>query len=523
MERLKESIMKLINKDTLRLQKEKIYEYYSNVIENVKPYEKITRKRMMEEVIDFYNDTQPRLLDVCNSDELHALQGLIKGEKIDIDITVIRSLQSKYLLCFSFYEDNKSIPEELKDYIEKAMLDVDWDLIEERTLLYQFIVGVIRTHGRLPISVIAQFVCLHIYEVIEDKEKTEEIIEFIKSNIYLRKYLVFEKDEQYNMQYLLYAKEYYDYWEDIQERIIEVKAYFKMRTREEYLVMGKDGLNTTDPIIKEFKEFCDTLYLWNKENLLDAIQYGVQCAYEIPMDMFQYIEELDDEIMDLVEEVVKRSFSSAFQGNSFYEYIEARKEDEEAFYEIEEQQVQQGINACLPAKEVNRFYKLLNRLLDYTNKKYNVNPKVKTFIQYDKVDSREAKVVLDYIWSHRDVIDELIQDNPYQLSRRELADIEKWKLAIVGKFTVVRHERNYTVMLDENDTYYGVKGILTPLSEMFVYPPMFCEITLLPYLDCIIYDGVCMQTPINLSIRVKKSILDKAKEAEIIRRLEIMH
>ena len=62
----------------------------------------------------------------------------------------------------------------------------------------------------------------------------------------------------------------------------------------------------------------------------------------------------------------------------------------------------------LEQSDAELFYQLWFPLLDFVNRKYHVCPETETIDQRQGVDTRNAKKIADYLWSHIEVIEKYL-------------------------------------------------------------------------------------------------------------------
>jgi len=115
------------------------------------------------------------------------------------------------------------------------------------------------------------------------------------------------------------------------------------------------------------------------------------------------------------------------------------------------------------------------------------------------------------------LIDSFIKDNHNDLSAPDREIVYSWKNFVSGRFYIVRHLKNYTIFLDENEPpkAYGVLGIITPLEDM-IGPnlPRMVKATLLPFENRIIYDGTIFPYNILFGSGTRRSINDSYSQAK---------
>lgn len=172
----------------------------------------------------------------------------------------------------------------------------------------------------------------------------------------------------------------------------------------------------------------------------------------------------------------------------------------------------------LSVEDGKLYYELWIPLLDYVNKKYKVNKKLKNTAVAKGLDPADVKVVADKLWDDVSVIDEYLLECK-NMSEEHRKIITSWKNCVRGRFIMERHLKKGSILISmENENVYQVGGIRSSLEEMFCYAlmPLMIEATLLPFREMIITDGLIM--PYNILIggnmaRTFKDIYMTAKKS----------
>ena len=79
------------------------------------------------------------------------------------------------------------------------------------------------------------------------------------------------------------------------------------------------------------------------------------------------------------------------------------------------------------------YYKLWLPLLDYVNKKYRVNRKLKSIATAKELDPAEVKKVANKLWSDVAIIDDYLKENN-DLPEDHRKIIQSWKRRVQGRF-----------------------------------------------------------------------------------------
>lgn len=171
------------------------------------------------------------------------------------------------------------------------------------------------------------------------------------------------------------------------------------------------------------------------------------------------------------------------------------------------------------------FYKLWFPLLDFVNKKYQINKRLKSMATAKSLDPKEVKEVANRLWDNVQVIDAYLDENE-QLPEEHRAIIRSWKRRIQGQFMMERHLKDGTIFISvEDEKVYQVSGIMSSWEEMFFYfqMPLMIEATFIPFRDVIISDGLLQPFDIIIGSGMKKIFKDiyltAKKNGEICRSL----
>ncbi|MCC7572379.1 MAG: hypothetical protein KO464_03215 [Candidatus Methanofastidiosum sp.] len=165
----------------------------------------------------------------------------------------------------------------------------------------------------------------------------------------------------------------------------------------------------------------------------------------------------------------------------------------------------------LSQKEIDQFLKLYQGLLIYVEKKKRESKKDssrKVIMKKEWVELRD--IVLD----NRGIIDEYIDDNPYNFKNEELKIVRQWKNGICSNFFIIKFEKEYTHMYDnESGKSYGVLSLNDPICEFIEYTPSYVRTFLLPFKGKIVYDGLLNTDNVFFYGSTSKSIMSMYKKS----------
>lgn len=165
----------------------------------------------------------------------------------------------------------------------------------------------------------------------------------------------------------------------------------------------------------------------------------------------------------------------------------------------------------LSQKEIDEFLNLYQGLLLYARNKKRASNKVSSDNLIPKKDWSKLR---DIVVDNRSIIDEYIQDNPYNLKDRELSIVRQWKNGICSNFFITKFEKEYTHMYDnESGKSYGVLSLNDPIYKFINYTPSYVRTFLLPFKGRVVYDGLLNTNNVFFSGSTSKSIMSMYKKS----------
>lgn len=292
------------------MEKGLVYSYYIRIVDEIKPYEKITIKNMIEEVLKQYS-YENFLYYLCTSKELDFLKKIL-DKKIDEEDHLKYSFEIKTLNNkFIFDQDNFCIFKEQLQNVKKAV-----SLFETKGAFsdhYIPAIGVLRLLGVLPLEL---FKNLNYSgdDTISKKEKDESFIAYISNPLF--KYYSFIYKNEDKKDYICYDP----YYEFVDELIENRKNHENI----EVINLGSDILEELFyygfPIhIKKVKEMYDFINK-NIPYLMDYVDEArVLCDYSV---VERFIS--DDKVKNIIIEGLNLCPSCALYGLSPKEYNEVK-------------------------------------------------------------------------------------------------------------------------------------------------------------------------------------------------------
>lgn len=486
--------------------KEEMYGVYTTLIYNVKRYDKITRKKMMEEVIQVYHqiDVIPNYIDY---EEYEILQSLKNGKEVLIN-------ETGYLpLKFLVIDDGiyAKIPEELEDVIEH--LETWEQQIKEKQKFRDCARGILNKFGVMNHN---QFIM--ILKIMMELEDDEELFNQLESDVFLMYFYDFHEDDIDFGHIYLKTLDYYV------EDILYKQEYYQQTTLpplddEELIRIGKYQYDIEIPQLKKLYEMRQTL----GESIITRLffkDFFTTCHMQNDLDLL--FRSYSDYFKDC-ESVMKEAYpyipSAALNGMSPIEYEKSKEKGREsdAYYD-------QGIiqtDAKLSEDDCVVFYDVFFGLLEFANKTLRVSD-LKRLRNKKHLDTMKVVEIRDALFlEHLELIDAFVKQNPFHFDARRLKIVEGFKRGIFDTFLVVSYKEDGTIVIGQNDKGYKVLGLYSNIDEI-LYEfdlPLVSRMLLLPFEGKIICDGLIETTPMNIGPNMRKNLIEEMKHIKIIDKL----
>lgn len=488
----------------LKLPKQLVYETYIKIVYEIKDYEKITKKNMIEEIIKEYNQ-KDYLYYICTKKELDFLK-FINNNKLSTSNMKkykweIKTLNEKCIFSLTtldvYEEQKKNVEDALKTYKENNKNGYEDIII--------FMISKIRTNAQMLTKALVSMVS-SLYNINEEginRIMGSPLFHFYCEFSY--EYFDFSKTEE---EFISYRK-YYELLDDLKEarKIYAMAGSIPFDIRDDF-----DIFYYGFPIRKEkVKKMYETVNkMFEYEFLFDIIDEA-----RVLNDRSLLEEITDNKLFEIISDALDECPCSAMNcftpkeyNKQLYEQINLDKH----FLRIPQN------NAHLCKKAADHYYKLYFALLDYINKKYQIHPEIKKINNQKELDVNKLDDIDKYLWEHKENIDDFIKDNNYNFNEEELLEIKEFKNAITSDyFVIVGFEREYTKILSDDGKLYMVKGIRTDFDKIIDSDelPKIINTTLLMFKNNIVFKSFFRKIDIVFGNDIKKDILDNMESAII--------
>lgn len=490
-----------LKEEYVKLSKELVYEMYESIVYEIKDYDKITRSKMLDEIIKEY-DQEDYLYFICTKKELDFLK-YAKNKKLsknDIEKYKweINVLNSKGIFSKITYE----VFEEQKENVLKALEYNKKHPKSEEELAILMISRV-----KVNADILTKAFCSMITSLCNIDEKgfyaflSHPLFHFYCG--FYDKYI--ESLDAY--EEFIYYRKYFPILEDLEVARVEygIAGSIPCDLRDDF-----DTFYYGFPIRNEkVKKMCDEI----SKQKLSRFLFDIIDEARVLNNRYELNFLIKDKILDIVNEALDEMPCAAMNGFTPKQYKEEK--EKESLLEIKFPKIPQN-NAHLSKNAADEFYKLYFALLEYVNKKHNIEPELKKIYKQEQLEPRQLIPINKYLWEHKEELDNFINENPYNFNEEELNNIKEFKSTIKSAhFIVTGFQREYTEILSEDGKLYMIKGIRSDLDEI-LNPndlPLVISTTLLMFKNKIIYNGLIEETTIKFGNDIKQVILNEYDNA----------
>ena len=171
----------------------------------------------------------------------------------------------------------------------------------------------------------------------------------------------------------------------------------------------------------------------------------------------------------------------------------------------------------LDKKDVELFYKLNWSLLFYTNQKYPVLQGLNS-PDFKNRDMSQISKLHEKFYSHPEIIDSFISENPFNFNQEELNIIKTWKNFIKGEFMIITSLKEHTIFLSfgKEPKAYGVLGLYDEIEDIFPFLPIMAKTILLPFKGKIVHIGAFNSHNVQFGSGMRRSIQTDYQKAKSI-------
>lgn len=506
-----------------KLDKDQLFDNYSQIIEDFKDYDNIDKDEIIKTVKDFYLSDYHHVIDICSLRELELLKDLQETKFSDEDILhnllLINELKDKFLVSPKTFH----ICKDLKDIVKEALDNYDEEEVHRKDKINELAIGTVMAFGYIIPDLVVEITSMYL-------NIPKEIVKrHMATNLYFRFYVMEDSTYVPSIDKEIPQFTYARFWE-FKEEFEEVKKNSPLINTihsnfEDFIYMGRFGLNINNPKVKALYDII------KDKPLASHIIFSINMHVLMDDDRENFINFLINHLSIKDEKKFRKIFNEALDEipsglyntltkNEALKYLKESEKSETLYENFNEIQV----NACIEPKDTKLFYKLYFALLEYTNNTYNVNPKIKKIYREQGINPESIQDIIVKLWKDKDkIIEDFIKENPYNFNNTELKLIKEFKKGIRKEFIIGKYEKKYALFMptDDENIVYMVKGLTSSIDEVVHGEnlPFIATTTLLPFKSYIIYDGVFFGLAMSIGPNMKNNIRKNINKAKRINSL----
>ncbi len=484
--------------------KEYVHEQYSRIVDKFKDYEKITKKKMIEAIYNVYNDYN-NIIDICTTRELKYLKMLL-DKKSDMKMLLEdkyewerKTLSNKFLVQDDY--DNVFIPDEIIENVKIAIKNVKWDITKKLDDLNEILVSYCKMQASSLLQTVAAFV---------------SSLTGISENVIWNHML---NNKLFNYYVFVFTKSFETIGNDIPVAVYQDYYCIEEELEEERKKQGLAGtcpidlrvyktlfyndFDINNPKIKKFlNELKKLPFFWF--SALDTIrEFSVlnidRTSLKESIKNVPALENYDlTEFFKILDEAMDDMPSGALNGFTPNQAKELKVETEKMKFDKAKKYIKQQ-NACLSKQDAKLFYKIYFALLEFTNKKYKINQKLKIYNKLG-LNPYDLKDIIEKFWENKNaIILEFCMANPYKFNKEELNVVSGFKKGFRDIVIIAKYELEYTAVMNKDKTFM-IKGINDNIDNIISYQdlPQTVITSIIPFKDVLIYDGLLMELGIKM-------------------------
>jgi len=225
-------------------EKEDVYLFYESVSPNPKPYSKISREGMYQEILSIYKEDPEIILKLISVEEINLLKELLEAnKKVEkygyIEYLLFQDLENNYLIIKGSTE--YYIPEDLFNYVKMALNLFNQNEYFYKDIVDSIIIGLTRIYNALDLEALNALLVKY-----NTKFEIGELRTYIAESLYLKGKVVLV--EYQNKEYI--TDSYFIFYEDVLKLRIGVNLNLDY-TLEEVISIGKYHINLfKEPVLK---------------------------------------------------------------------------------------------------------------------------------------------------------------------------------------------------------------------------------------------------------------------------------
>ncbi len=386
-----------------KMPKELVYDMYNSLVYDIKYYDSITRDKMLDSIISEYKQ-EGYLYRICTERELLFLKYIQDNELTKDDLKKyeweINELNKKAI----FSKVTLSVYEEQEDNVTKALAMYNKANKKVENELVTFMVSVIKINGNMLTKAFQSMMSsmFHMNEEAFNAYLAHPLFHFYV-DYHMIDFHDLEEEELF----------YREYWDELDELFLRRKEVgmagtFKSDIRDNYDIFYY-GFPIRNPKVKKMYDEISKL---NIKDFYFRVIDNARLLYDYD-NLGLFID--DNNLIQIIKDALDEMPSGALNGFTPKNYQKELKKGEKLDLEFKGGQN----NAHLKREDAKLFYKLYFALLEYINNKHHLSS-IKKIYKQNGIDPMDLYPINEYLWEHRNIIDDFIKDNPYKFKNHYL-------------------------------------------------------------------------------------------------------
>lgn len=481
-----------------KMPKDLVYDMYDSIVYRVKYYDNITRSQMLDSIISEYNQ-EGYLYHICTEREILFLKYIQNNKLTKEDLQKyeweINELSKKAI----FSTVTLSVYEEQIDNVTKALALYNKESKKAEDALVTFMISVIKINGTL-LTKAFQSMISSIYKM--DEKAFNAHLAHPLFHFYVDYHMIDFHDLK---EEELFYRQYWDALDELtlRRQNFAIAGTLKIDIRDYYDIFYY-GFPIRNAKVKKMYDEVSKLDL---KDFYFGIIDDARLLYDYDsLDLF--IE--DKQLLAIIKDALDEMPCGVLNGLTPNDYQKELKKGKKLDLEFPGGQK----NAHLKKEDAKLFYKLYFALLEYINNKYHLS-NIKKIYKQNGINPNDLYPINEYLWEHKNMIDDFIKDNPYKFNKEELKIVEGFKTGIKDNFVIAGYDEEYTKILNDDGKLYMIKGINSNIEEIIPSNkiPAFINTTLLMFKDKIIFNGFFTTHEIKFGNDFKEIVINEMKTA----------
>ncbi len=173
----------------------------------------------------------------------------------------------------------------------------------------------------------------------------------------------------------------------------------------------------------------------------------------------------------------------------------------------------------LNTADAKLFFDLLWALQFFVNQRLGIITNINSVDEYRQRPQEDKIKVRQALFHQPDLIVAFVKENPFNLPPEELNIVNEWQYFVKEEFYIERYLKNHAIFIGKK--VYGVIGLTQDIEDIIPRQrlPFMLKTILLPFKDCIVYDGLFESYNVFFGSGIKSDLKErylKAKQQDAI-------